>query len=207
MAVVLLFSGWLFVAHGGTLSLGHSFYAGNGVSRVGDGVSDTRYMARAEAGTTFTLSTSVRNSGSVKMTVLGLSPTRSALTSWIVRARFAPFEPAEDGSDTLAPPPADTDETVTLEPGAEAAMVLDFRVPTCMYLVPGAFIETNSIRVRTRVLGVVRTQLMPLADLPLAVRGDSPQLSGFPVPLPMTSANHLVDCAAEAEERRERARL
>jgi hypothetical protein len=158
--------GWLALAHRGAVSGGGVTFLGRGVERVDDGVKETRYVADAVPGARFSLTSKVLNTGPVPVTLLGLSPSRESVFAWLERISFAPPPP---GSDRISITPLETQQHVTLGPGEEAAMVLEFRVPPCTDRVEGKVSQVSTIRLSTRVLGVLRTQVVSVGDLPLAV--------------------------------------
>lgn len=160
------------VARRASLSAGSSFWPRSGLTRVNDGVTDTRYVVQDVPGARFSVYTTVRNNGRVPITILGVDPD-GLLGSWVQRARLAPVD---ERSGRNAFEPQTTSTSVTVGSGEEVALMLDFRIPRCLYMEEGSYSDHTVLPLKVRVLGVTRQLSAPLLDLPVTVVGTSPDL-------------------------------
>lgn len=129
-----------------------------------DGIEDTKYVLDSD-GAEGELRFSLRNDGSDPVTVLGLAAPEAgpAYGPWSYLG-LKPFGPLDGPSwDGTGPGP------LTLEPGAEALVVLRARLSPCVPWSAGAGTITDTVPLRVRQLGITTTQELPL-PLPLYAR-------------------------------------
>ena len=160
------------VARRASLSAGSSFWPRSGLTRANDGVTDTRYVVQEVPGSGFSVYTTLRNDGRVPITILGVD-SDGLLGSWVQRARLAPVD---ERSGRKAFEAQTTSTSVTVDRGEEVALMLDFRIPRCLYMEKGSYSDHTVLPLKVRILGVTRRLSVPLLDLPVTVAGTSPEL-------------------------------
>ena len=156
---------WLVLANRAHLDSGPMYGPGQNVEVANDGVRDTRWVVVGEPGRTFSLTTSVVNSGRVPVTLERFEP-QWGLQQWIVEATYVSFD--NRGGVAASGPLRD----VTLDKNDWIQVELTFRVPDCWFMHEDGYTGMDTIRWRTRALGIGGVSETALvSDMELAVVG------------------------------------
>lgn len=164
-AVLVAVAGWVAVGTHPAVGVGSFSGSGSGFYLASDGISSTRMVLKGDRGV---LLVSVRNTGRVPFTVLGLAPRSPYSPLKSVGFQPDPYAPGKTVGDLNLP----TQSQVSLAPGAEAGVVVQFTVDPCLFQAAGSYSEMPSVSLRVRQAGITTTQPLPL-PLPVAIPGHS----------------------------------